>query len=125
MLACERVGVIISPMWQLIKDIGTFFLDIADSKPTGMELKILGHAVDHPCGIAVMKVDGVGRWVRSGDVDLPSDNDNRLSAKYLDALEGLKRKGFVRQETFASGATLETYTLTGRGYTAVENAKQK
>ncbi len=122
MLACEQVDVIPSPMWQLIKDIGTFFLNFADSKPTEMELEILGHAVDHPCGIAVMKVDGVGRWVRSGDVDLPSNNDRKLSAEYLDALEGLKRKGLVRQETFESGTTLETYTLTGRGYTAVESA---
>jgi len=108
-------------MWQFLKDVILALFKYVDSKPTKREMEILRHAVDHPCGITVLEVDGHGRWVRSGDVDLPSDNDKRLSAEYLDALDGLNRKGYVRQETIAFGSQLETYSLTGSGYKALDS----
>ncbi len=92
--------------------------------PSAQETEILTSAANSIVrNIVVFSVDGEVRWVRSGEKDLPPDNDAKLSAEYMDALHSLQNKGLVRQVTTACGSSLESYEITGKGYKIIERNK--
>lgn len=70
--------------------------------------------------IHILRVDGFGSWVRcDGNVDFADDHDPAISAKYLEALERLKQRGWVVHE----GGLLNR--LTGSGFTVARQLRQQ
>jgi hypothetical protein len=57
-----------------------------------------------------MKVDAFGTWLRASNKDYFDQNDRAIQAIYLEAFEGLCKRGYVRQE---SG---DLFRLTGSGF---------
>ena len=96
-------------IYEIAKDIFFFLKKLATSQLSTEEIEILEHCSERG-EIWVLHTSMSGEWVRSGSHDFANNEDPGYSEFYIEALNRLINRGYVRH---VSG---DMFRLTGTGF---------
>ncbi|MEI7733025.1 MAG: hypothetical protein WCO56_25865 [Verrucomicrobiota bacterium] len=101
----------------LLKGIWWILGVIAKSHITPKQKEILIHAADKG-DLFIIVVNGFGKWVRSGEQTLGSNDDPAINAAYIEEFDSLIARRFIEHQKG------HYYRLTGKGFNRARGLKE-